>query len=152
MVHETCDGGKSALHIAAHKGNIDVAKCLIDHGADINYVTPMGNSALIIALEGGQRNFASYLLSQENIDVNISNFEGATALHRAAILNDCNLIIDLIYAGADAEMATNNGDLPIDFTTSIEAENIINFSCLPSSSASITDATHLLSSNRSRSI
>lgn len=45
------DMGMSPLHAAIENGNVEVARFLLEHGADVNAVTPTGWTPLLHALD-----------------------------------------------------------------------------------------------------
>lgn len=149
VVNETCNKGWSPLHIAAKQGKLKNVEFLINNGSQLNAVTDAKNSALILALASGHKDVADYLLSQEKIDVNIANSQGVTAFHQAALLNDSNIVMSLVYAGADANVEskksakTNKSYTPFQLIKSKEIKNMIDFTSLPGSSASFSTASSL---------
>ncbi len=54
---------KSALWIASEKGNLEMVKLLVKHGADIDHHSDLGNTALTAALDAEQFHVAEYLKS-----------------------------------------------------------------------------------------
>jgi ankyrin repeat protein len=86
--------GRTALHVAAHRGWTGAAKALIDKGADLNARTarsiqsalwweadliPAGQTPLLLALRSGYVNVAQLLIDQ-GADINIADQAGGTAL------------------------------------------------------------------------
>ena len=72
-------------------GYYDVAKQLIDHlNTNVNVQKSKGDgmSPLIFAIRMGHANIIHLLLNREDIDVNLVDKEGYTALHWAAVLAD----------------------------------------------------------------
>lgn len=53
LVDQRTATGRTALHFAATKGAFDVARTLIEHGADVNVVDAKGNTPLLEASHGG---------------------------------------------------------------------------------------------------
>jgi ankyrin repeat protein len=50
------------LHRALYKGKLDVARLLIEHGADVDFLEDdKGRTALQVALEKGYHDFAKWL-------------------------------------------------------------------------------------------
>jgi ankyrin repeat protein len=62
-------GGMSALLFAAREGNIEVARALLDGGADIDQVSGDGTSPLLLALMNGQFDLGMMLI-ERGADVN----------------------------------------------------------------------------------
>lgn len=57
--------GWTALHIAAHNGDLDTARLLIESGTEANARNEKGQTAGAIAAEGGHKKLASYLEGDE---------------------------------------------------------------------------------------
>src|SRR5262249_46632335 len=100
--------GFTPLALAAHFGQIETAKSLIDRGANVNAVSrhPMGVTPLHAALFG-RRVEAAQLLMEHGADVNAKREGGTwprsgwTAMHYAAGFGFARLINQLIELGAD---------------------------------------------------
>jgi ankyrin repeat protein len=77
------DGGElTALVYAARLGSIDVARLLLDAGADVNQVTRYGWSPLLAATQNRNYQLAKFLI-ERGADVNIANKGGWTPLYLA---------------------------------------------------------------------
>ena len=89
----------TALHYAAKKGHVDVAKVLIQNGADVNAVnTEM--TALHYALVNGHDDVAK-LLIQNGADVNaVNGWRKQAPLHSAAADGRVVLTLQLLCFGA----------------------------------------------------
>ncbi|KAK1936142.1 ankyrin repeat containing protein [Babesia divergens] len=53
--------GLTALHIAADRGHLSIAKCLISHGADVNAVDNHGETPLFAAMEAQHHDMVALL-------------------------------------------------------------------------------------------
>jgi ankyrin repeat protein len=71
-MEETCDGGRTALQVAAKFGMTTIAKLLLAKGANINHRSHNGNTALIWAAYHGHAETVQ-LLVNEGMDVNDCN-------------------------------------------------------------------------------
>jgi ankyrin repeat protein len=71
--------GWTPLIYAATGGHADVARYLIDAGADVNAASPNGTTALMMAVRGGHAAVVDLLLARR-ADVGHRNDDGATAL------------------------------------------------------------------------
>jgi ankyrin repeat protein len=77
------DGGElTALVYAARLGSIDVARVLLDAGADVNQVTRYGWSPLLAATQNRNYQLGKFLIEQ-GADVNLANKGGWTPLYLA---------------------------------------------------------------------
>jgi ankyrin repeat protein len=99
--------GVTALNAVAQNGHFDVAKALLDLGADPNRVSVNGVSPLLIAAQENRLKVVR-LLIQFGADLR-HNVEGATALFIAAQQGHREVVVELIKAGADVHAARNNG-------------------------------------------
>jgi ankyrin repeat protein len=78
-------GGLTALHFAARQGSARSVEALVEHGANVNAITPGDAvSPLLIASVNGQFDIAKYLLAH-GADPNLANAGGVTPLY--AVLN-----------------------------------------------------------------
>jgi ankyrin repeat protein len=78
-------GGLTALHFAARQGGARSVEALVDHGANVNALSPGDRvSPLLIAAVNGQFDIAKFLLAH-GADPNLANAGGVTPLY--AVLN-----------------------------------------------------------------
>ena len=78
-------GGLTALHFAARQGGARSVAALVEHGANVNALSPGDRvSPLLIAAVNGQFDIAKYLLAH-GADPNLANASGVTPLF--AVLN-----------------------------------------------------------------
>ena len=89
----------TALHRAAQCRAVDVAKVLIQNGADVNAVNENKETPLEIAAANGQVDVAKFLI-QSGVDVNASKSK-LNALQRAAKFGSFEFAKVLIQNGAD---------------------------------------------------
>ncbi len=89
LVHATDKEGSTLLHQAAWKGFEDVAKVLIDFGADVNAQDDRphrGGTPLHAAAHGNRRAVAALLIAR-GADVHARNSEGRTPLDETSFHN-----------------------------------------------------------------
>jgi len=92
--------GNTALMYAASNDKIDIAKTLLDAGADVNAINKRRSTALIIAAWHGRVDIVEVLINA-GADVSVKNKDGNTALKIAAEINDQKKITSLLVeAGA----------------------------------------------------
>lgn len=110
--------GNTPLHWATAFGNKEIAKLLVDNGADTNAKDDNAFTPLHYAVNNNNKEMAKILINNSN--VNAKNINGDTPLH-VATQNDINYedkqdIINLLLEnGADAEATNNEGKTPADF-------------------------------------
>jgi len=79
-------GGMTPMLIAARVGCVDVAKALVDGGADVDMPDPENMTPMIMAVDNFHFDFAAYLMSQ-GADVNRWDWRGRTPLYLAVDLH-----------------------------------------------------------------
>jgi len=107
------DGGKDkhcALHWAAQNGSVEMCRCLVEAGAQLNLKNARGMTPTMLAVSANQRHVVEFFL-RFNVDINERNDKGDTALHIAAKRGHVELLIFLTNKGADITRRNNNGDL-----------------------------------------
>ena len=81
---------------------------------DVKQVDDLGDSPLIIASRHGAHEIVTFLLEQENLDVNLKNCNGgATALGSACLGGHVIIAEALIRAGAHVNQQSDDGSTPL---------------------------------------
>ena len=102
----------NALFDAVYLGDIDIAKLLIENGADINTQKEFGNTSLHLAVR--EKNFDLVkLLIEYGADVNIKNNADWTPLHWTASNGYYDVAKLLIENGADVNIKDEDGWTPL---------------------------------------
>ena len=105
--------GITPLHVAPTWNHLDIAKLLIENGANVNAKASDGETPLHWAASGGNLDIAK-LLVENGADVNAKNSDGETPLHWAAISNDNPDIARLlIECGADVNAKDSDWETPL---------------------------------------
>lgn len=99
-VHAKTAAGWTPLHIAARKGNYEVAKLLISKGVDVNAKADDGWTPLHWVAFNGNKELAELLIAK-GADVNAKNEYGSTPLHIAAHWGNKEVAELLIVNGAN---------------------------------------------------
>ena len=117
---ESKDGlGQTPLH---HAGNVDVAKYLIEKGADIEAKdedgnTPLNRRAIFCVRDNipaqPEIDIAKYLIDM-GAQIEAKNFLGETPLHTAAEYNSPELVNYLIERGAQVNTKNLRNETPFD--------------------------------------
>ena len=98
-VTEQQQGGYTPLLFAARVGDLASARLLVEAGADVNDLAPVGTSAVVVAAHSGHGEVASYLV-ERGADPDAAE-AGYTALHAAILHKDNDLVRTLLAHGAD---------------------------------------------------
>jgi len=117
--------GDTALHVAAAAYDTDLARRLVDLGADLRARNRRGGEPLHAATRGGpgstgwdparQRETIGYLVGA-GADPNAAAAGGVTPLHRA-VRNRCSGAVEaLLQLGADPRLANDSGSTAADLT------------------------------------
>jgi ankyrin repeat protein len=107
------DSFRTPLMIAAAEGKENLAKLLVEYGADVNAKDLYGDTALMWAVHGGHLNVVEFLV-EHGANVNaaatyITN-AGSTALIYASEKGHVNVVKYLIKHGANINPKKKNGD------------------------------------------
>lgn len=92
-------GGYSALLFAARNGDVDIARLLLDAGANTEGVAANGASPLVVAAHSGHPVLV-HLLIEQGADANAIG-AGYNALHAAVLRGDLDTVVKLLEHGAD---------------------------------------------------
>jgi len=113
------------LHIAAFFGHVDVARVLLDAGADADAVAEnwMGGTALHSAVAAGASDVCELLIDR-GADVNARQHGGWTPLQGAAEHGDEDLVERLLAAGADPGATNDDGKSAADLARAAGHERV----------------------------
>jgi hypothetical protein len=118
--------GDTALHVAAAAYGCEIARALIDRGADVAAQNRRGATPLHYAADGSpgtpRWNPAAQaatiaLLIASGADPNAGNRDGVTPLHRAVRTRAAAAVSALLTGGADARRENGNGSTPLMLAT-----------------------------------
>ncbi len=107
--------GFTALGLACYFGQYEVAKYLIQEGADVNQPSQNGfNVYPIHSAAAGNYTDILRLLIENGAQVNVKQQAGSTPLHAAAQYGNLDMLIILLEHGADVNVRMEGGKLPAD--------------------------------------
>jgi ankyrin repeat protein len=109
---------KTPLHLALESGHVDIAKYIIEKGADINLKDKDSASPLHNAAYLGNLEIVDLLLKKGATSLNEGNFRKQTPLHFASERGHPEVAARLLDAGADIEARDMVGRTPL-MTTGI---------------------------------
>jgi len=107
--------GWSAITLAAAKGFTPIVETLLSAGANPNLNDIFGWSPLMHAVEQNRGAIVEVFLAQGEVEINVRNNDGVTALHRAAALGYLDIARSLIQAGARTDLQDRTGRTPLDY-------------------------------------
>ena len=101
---------ETALIAAASRGDVPIAKTLIDGGANVNATSPTGANALIRALENKHEEVSTLLLAQPKLDLNTQRADGTTVLMIYAAREKEPQVAQLLERGVNVNLQDGEGD------------------------------------------
>ena len=101
-----------SLHTCAEKGHLNVARALIEAGADVNAKDNEGLTPLYMCALGGHLEVARALI-EAGADVNAKKDNGVTPLHMCAYTGHLEVSRALIEKGADVNAKEDDGVTPL---------------------------------------
>lgn len=104
---------RTALHKSIRYGNIEIARLLIDAGADVDVFDDHGWTPLHVTINRGNGNELATLLLDAGADINARNNNQDTALHTALNYEHEEITRLLINRGADLSAENRFGDTPL---------------------------------------
>jgi len=93
--------GRSLLQNVVVWGNHQMAKLLLNNGANINSVDNYGRIVLYDALAYGDQGFLRYLLSLDKLDINHIDDEDNTLMQYPEVTKNDSIAKDILAAGID---------------------------------------------------
>ncbi|XP_008322494.1 B-cell lymphoma 3 protein isoform X2 [Cynoglossus semilaevis] len=117
--------GLSPLHLAVLRGQKDIAKRLLDAGADINAMDiKSGQSPLMHAVEKNNADMVCFLI-ENGSDVNRQSYSGNTALHAACGRGQVEIVRLLLKSGADSSLKNYHNDTPVMVATNKKIADVL---------------------------
>ncbi|KAM9353515.1 B-cell lymphoma 3 protein homolog [Symphorus nematophorus] len=105
--------GLSPLHLAVLRSHKDLARMLLNAGADINAMDiKSGQSPLMHAVESNNADMVHFLI-EGGCDVNSQSYSGNTALHSACGRGQVDTVRLLLKSGADSSLKNYHNDTPV---------------------------------------
>ncbi|XP_026173696.1 B-cell lymphoma 3 protein homolog [Mastacembelus armatus] len=117
--------GLTPLHLAVLRGHRDLARMLLDAGADINAMdVKSGQSPLMHAVESSNADMV-YFLIENGCDVNSQSYSGNTALHAACGRGQVDTVRLLLKNGADSSLKNYHNDTPVMVATNKKIADVL---------------------------
>ena len=103
------NNGRVPLHDVVIIGNLEVARFMIEHGADVNVYDKIYSSNMLdMAISFNKNDTLAKLLIESGAKINQKDIDGNTELHLAAMRGFAGLIGLLAQKGADINAVNNN--------------------------------------------
>ena len=106
--------GQTPLYYAVDSDDVEFARFLINHGANVNATDYFGFTPLHEAIVRGSYGVAK-LLIKNGANVNSKDQYGYTPLHLVCIYNRPKMAVLLIKNGADVNVKDNYGNVPLHY-------------------------------------
>jgi ankyrin repeat protein len=121
--------GRTLLQNVVMQGQNDVAKILIDYGADVNHKDNRNRNVIFDALAFGNEDFINYLLEINGIELNNIDLDQNSVMNHHEVINNDNIARKLIEKGADTTIKDKNGNTYLcrSALKGIEAYDIVAF-------------------------
>ncbi|OOV20687.1 ankyrin repeat domain-containing protein [Flavobacterium sp. LM4] len=124
LINSLNENKTSPLILACYRGNIEVAKFLIENVKNINYNSDMG-TALMAATYKNQPQLVKLLL-EKKANPNATDTNGITALSLAVQFKNTELVKLLLEYKADKTIKDNQGKTAFEYAVFSQNETIIN--------------------------
>ncbi|XP_030831008.1 ankyrin repeat domain-containing protein 12 isoform X2 [Strongylocentrotus purpuratus] len=132
-VNKRNERGETALHMAAIKGDSQMALNLINQGAEVNVQDFAGWTPLHEACNHGYYEVAKVLI-KAGASVNTMGLEDDTPLHDAAVNGHVKVVKLLLKHGANPLQVNKRGKAPLDIACSTEIHSLMSLEIIASSS------------------
>ncbi|XP_045612478.1 ankyrin repeat domain-containing protein 29 [Procambarus clarkii] len=109
------------LYLASKAGDEEMVRALLNAGANIDFQTYWGVTALIGATSWGRQPVVAMLL-KARADPNIVEKDGFTALHKAVYYRHPEIVRDLLDYGASVQAQDTYGRTPLHYCVMVKAE------------------------------
>ena len=117
--------GEIALHCAARKGHIEIARLLVANGSKINYVNAVQDTPLHIAVTWGHNEIVK-LLVDGGCNTNIQNHAKESALHAAVKTRNTEAVTLFVNHGCDTSLRDDNNMTAIEVAVKLCAMDMVN--------------------------
>ena len=113
-INDQDEHGQTALHHACANHFVEIARLLVDHGANVNAKDEDGTVPLLMCNPRHPRVLCQLrMLLERGADVNARDPNGYTLLILASMINLLEMATLVIEFGADVNAVANNGRTPL---------------------------------------
>jgi ankyrin repeat protein len=124
VVNALDDNGSSMLILACYRGNIEVAKFLINHNADLNYNSKNGTALMACVVKSEFQLVDELIVKKANLDLSDAN--GITALMLAVQFKNIEMVKKLVAAGANKSLRCKQDKTAFEYAVFSGNEQITN--------------------------
>ncbi|KAJ1266207.1 hypothetical protein BS78_08G133400 [Paspalum vaginatum] len=118
------DAGRSALHLAAANGHLDVCRFLVEElGFGVNSTCASGGSPVLYAAANGRESVLRYLIDR-GADPGMPDSKGVTPLHHAAEQGHYEAVRLLLSNGVDVDPIFGHGT-PLHLASPYDRDQIV---------------------------
>ena len=101
---------KTPLYISVKNGDFNAVKIMLEHNGDATEIFDGGETLLYIIASRSDKHDIAELLIEHGVDINAQNRLGNTALHRAILRYNIDLVRILLENGADPYIINNSNE------------------------------------------
>ena len=109
-IHTADKDGWTAIHHSARNGSYELVAYFTDMGTCIDSKVYGGLNCLHIAAQNGHLNLCRKLVDKHNFDIDLTDYNGWTALHHSARNGSYELFAFIVGMGIDIECKNNSGE------------------------------------------
>jgi ankyrin repeat protein len=102
--------GRTLLQNIVVNGHNEMAKILLNYGANINNIDSKNRNVIYDALSYGDQSFIKFLLSQEGLQLNYLDENGNSIMHHTEVVKNDDIAKKLLIAGADPTLKNKIGE------------------------------------------
>ncbi|MCX6906758.1 MAG: ankyrin repeat domain-containing protein [Verrucomicrobia bacterium] len=124
QINSTTQEGRTALHIAVYRGQLNMVELLLAHKADIGAKDSYGRTPLHEAIVSGSKEVVGMLLAHK-ANVNAKDKEGGTPVHWAVGRGNTALVKLLLAYKPDLNARDNKGRTALDIASGPEMADLL---------------------------
>ncbi|MBS1718077.1 MAG: ankyrin repeat domain-containing protein [Armatimonadetes bacterium] len=125
LIDKQSPDGNTPLCLAVGMGHPDVAKMLLEHGADHNARSVIEGAGPMNSAAFGRNLQCIKVLVEHGVDVNMAETDGSVALHESALHGDLEIIKYLVEHGANVKKANDEKMTPLMIAESAKQAKVV---------------------------